>query len=826
MPGQFRALAHRCGFDLEPELPDPAPAYVDPEGALHPALTETVAAMTLHSWPTPAARASAVARALSEPGRFDPTDPEDPFVRLARFADRTNMEPEARGSLTLLLLRGLLARQQRNHQPDLPDPSQMLRDPDLDAHRHRRARLRDAPQANELIEKVLSLAPQMTEEDAYVFERVVMRSAARWLPLLGSWRVVQDALGVEERIPAGRASRAELRAALETVTVSLAAVLPSPAGPRPVDVLAGCLSAGAAAEEQFISLSGGTPDGPVQARWMLTQQLRAMRDLSRFTRPHALAMHAALRDCDVFRLASHLAWRTVAISLWLDDVEGLNPTEVEASIDAIPAPPHETTLFAGLGRLRGFVLVRRLRRGQREGGLDRATASLNLAPQELAIRILSNDLRFAGGERSPDLLASIREEIGRYRSVTAALMGARIAEVIGERGRGRAYREQMLDLAGPPDDFPRWLLHASELLGFAPGTVQTADIVALIEQAPSPTAPPGPLLHLLGAGSDPEATRNDTLTALQQQRRNAESRDASRRAFATAGKLPGWQRVAARPPVSSDDAELSPRLFERLSDLRASSTDSRQPPLARPLGRLCTALSRAADASGSPFPESLKEALSAVLPLLIEALRKETDPKEVADELNSVGRAIAAHQRGPRIARLREELSALRARARSRGDEVLGARLATLSRQLDEASGLESPDSALDALDESLSVVDEVVRAPAPSVDAPPPAMSLHPDFDRFSRDELGMRPDAIRRARQLIALFNEADGRRDRKRLKGTQKVQLFELRHRTRHLGGLRVFYRANGSGWQALAAMSKYDDRPQRGAIAKVIARFFDT
>ena len=30
----------RHGLDLEPELPDPAPAYVDPEGVLHPALLE------------------------------------------------------------------------------------------------------------------------------------------------------------------------------------------------------------------------------------------------------------------------------------------------------------------------------------------------------------------------------------------------------------------------------------------------------------------------------------------------------------------------------------------------------------------------------------------------------------------------------------------------------------------------------------------------------------------------------------------------------------------------------------------------------------------
>lgn len=825
VPSRFRALAHRCGFDLEPELPDPAPAYVDPEGALHPALTETIAAMPLHSWPTPAARASAVARALSEPGRFDPTDPEDPFVRLTRFAERTAMEPEARGALTLLLLRGLLAVKQRTHQPDLPDPSEMLHDPDLDAHRRRRARLRDAPEASDLIRKVLTLASQTTDEDAYAFERVVLHGAARWLPLLQCWGVVQDALGPLERIPDDIGARGVLRTALNAVTDSLSALADAPSGQRPVQALAACLSAGAAAEEHFLSLSGATPDGPVHARWMLTQQIRAMRDLSRFTRPHALGMHAALRDCDVLRLASHLAWRTVALSLWLDDVEGCNPAEVEAAIDAIPDPPHDTTLFAGLGRLRGFVLVRRLRRGQVGGGLDRAAAALKLAPQELAIQITSNDLRFAAGERSSEFLGSVRDEMGRYRSVTAALMGSRIADAVGERGRARAYREQMLQHAGPPTDFPRWFLHASELLACAPGTVQTAAIVALIEKVPAPEGPPGPLLILLGAGSDPETALTDTLTALREQRSNAESRDASRRALAAAGKLPGWRRVAARPPIPADDGELVPRLFDRLSDLRASSHDARQTPLARPLGRLCTALSRAADGGVEPLPSSTTKSLGSALPRLIAALGGEADSSEVAAELDSVGRAVEAHQRGPRIAHLREELSALRARARSRGDDELGARLATLSRQLDKAAGLSSPDRALDTLDEALTLVDEVARTPSQAADDTPPAMSVHPDFDRFSRDELGMRPDAIRRARQLIALFNEADGKRDRKRLKGAQQERLFELRHRTRHLGGLRVFYRADGPRWQALAAMSKYDDRPQRAAIAKVVSRFLE-
>ena len=55
--------------------------------------------------------------------------------------------------------------------------------------------------------------------------------------------------------------------------------------------------------------------------------------------------------------------------------------------------------------------------------------------------------------------------------------------------------------------------------------------------------------------------------------------------------------------------------------------------------------------------------------------------------------------------------------------------------------------------------------------------------------------------------------------RLKGKKARDLFELRHRTAHSGGLRVFYERDGRAWRALAAMSKYDDRQQREAIERV-------
>ena len=101
--------------------------------------------------------------------------------------------------------------------------------------------------------------------------------------------------------------------------------------------------------------------------------------------------------------------------------------------------------------------------------------------------------------------------------------------------------------------------------------------------------------------------------------------------------------------------------------------------------------------------------------------------------------------------------------------------------------------------------------------------MQLHPDFQRFSSEELGMLPEALRRALEMVRLFNLSGGRRDRKRLKGKRAHDLFELRHRTAHTGGLRVFYERNGRGWMALAAMSKYDDRQQRDAIERVRLHF---
>jgi len=819
---RFRALAVRHGLDLEPELPDPAPAYVDPEGALHPALTEPLAAMTLHSWPTPAARAALVARALSEPGRCDPSDPADPFVRLARFAARESMEPEVRGALSLVLLRGLLAQQQRSHRPSLPDPEAMLLDPSLDAFRRRRARLSDAPGWRALLDKALAAAQTVGTDRELAFERLVVLSAGRWLPAYAAWVDVIAALGSDETIPADPAARDTLREQLDQVHGALRAISGG-ASHGAAGVLGDCLEEAFAAEGRFLDLCDARPDGPVQARWMLNQQIRSMRDLNRFTRPRALALHHALRECDALRLAAHLAWRAAAIALWLSDACGDDTVAIEDELVALPDPPHATTLGAGLGRLRGFVLLRRLRRGGGDhGGVDLAQAALRLAPEELAIRITANDLRFAAGDRSAGLLDSLRQEHSRYRSMSAALMGARVADASGDAGRARWFREQLMETAGPPSTSARWLLHATQELRTPARHRSARTSEELLASAPAPDQGAAPLLALLGAEDDVAAAIDDARAALTDALHEAQSRDATRRAVAErGGKVPGWQRVGRRKLPSPGSDGFVAAVADAVSDLRAAAPALRSPPLSSPLRRLFAAVSRAADLPGVSLSSHTHEALATVVPGLLNALATAEESGPVAELVAAATRRVEADSRAPRIAALRDEFAVLRARCRAEAMPDAEARCADVARALAQAPGAADPDAALDAVDDLLGALltpQEAAPDPASS-----PLMSLHRDFDRFSLDTLGIRPDALRRAKQLVSLFNDADGQRDRKRLHGDGGETLFELRHRTQHFGGLRVFYRASGPGWEALAAMSKYDNRPQRAAIARILDAF---
>ena len=411
-PSRFRALAVRHGIDLEPQLPDPAPAYVDPAGAMHPALMEPMGSLLLHSWPTPGARAALVSRLLSEPGRPDPSDSQDPFVRLARFADQQRMEPEVRGSLTLLLVRGWLSQEQRSWRPVLPDPVAALRDPDVDAYKHRRARLDDTPW-RDLLATIQRCAEQAGDHEALAFERVLVAAGAQWLALYGRWWDAAGLLGPDEAMPA---DPGPLRVALRGVRAALAAILGmDPSAPIEA-LLRASLDAGCAAEAAFVDAVVARPDGAITAKWLLEQQIRSMRNLMTATRPHSLDLHGLLRRSDVLRLATHIGWRVALLELWLTDVTGVIAVASRAFVKA----------FGGAERVLRLVSV---------GGPHAGTAMYRLAPPGLR-DVLAPDSHWVrrlaeGPEPVPTVVVRARYDHQVLPPVRARLDGVR--EVVIDR---------------------------------------------------------------------------------------------------------------------------------------------------------------------------------------------------------------------------------------------------------------------------------------------------------------------------------------------------------------------------------------------------------
>lgn len=808
-PGPLRSLAARHGVDLEPELPDPAPAYVDPLGALHPSQVEPLSALPLHSWPTPSARAALAARALSEPIQADPTAPDDPVARLIRFAREQDMEPEVQGALHLLGLRALLAAQQRSHRPPPLDPAALLVDPDQDPFARRRARLCDADGWQAFADVAVECAGRLGDEPALAFERAVVAAAGRWLPAYRAWWRAA-ALLPDERVPEEAADRAAVAGALDETVAALRALAGLETGDA-VDVLSRCLDDGGALEAAFVADAGATSDGPVRAASLVGWQIKAMRDLASFTRPRALWMHRTLRDLDVLRLGAHLARRVLLLRLWLADADDRDTGALEDRIVAVRPPTHTTTLSAGLGRLWGVVLLRRLRRGDRSRAEPLAAAALQHAPEELAVRIARNDLRFvAGPPWDADLLPEIEAEVDRWSSLSGRWMGGVVAEAQGHAGRARRLRDGLFERAARRKGLGAWLIAASELLR-RPAPARR-DLGALLLDHRAPTG--GPLEHLVGGG-DPTAAA-DLRAALRERLAELDAAAATRSAEAQRGRAPAWRQILRRHALDPDSPDLPGVLHDRLLDLRAAAPPLRDEALAPLLRALTAALSRAADLSVA-LPDALAVALAGVPELLGGAIETGSIA-HAAEALRPAVRALQATLRIPRRDALDAELRAARGEARARGDRDELARLAALQARLAAAEGRADPDGELDAIDEALPAPDppDVVEPELPSL------MRLHPDFARFSTEELGLRPDALRRARLLVDLFNQTGGRRDRKRLKG-QASGLFELRHRTRHLGGLRVFYRRTRDGWEALAAMSKYDERPQRAAIARILTAF---
>ena len=791
-PSPFRALAVRQGFDLEPALPDPAPAYHDPEGAFHPALTEPLTALTLHRFPTPAARAALVARLLSEPGRPRLEDPEDPFVAVYRFAARSDMEPEVTGNLALLLLRERIAQAAREHHAPTHDPMAALNDSDLDVFRRRRARLNDTDWSALWIE-IEAAASFAGDDVALAFERQTLEASSAWLADYRAWWEVASLLGADEQLP-------EDRGLLEVALAGFD------------DRLGDAIVEGCAAEAAFLAEVGERPEGHVSARWLLARQVRALRDLGRSTQERSLLLHQLLRRCDAARVRAQLAYRALALRLWTDP----RPKELEQELLSIPDPPHATTLGAGLGRLVGMVLLRRLRRGDATDALALAERALRLAPEELAIRMTWNDLRFHGGPHDAALLLSLRQERQRWDSVSVCAMGARVADSLGEASTARHFRDKLVPRALQMGTPSGWLLAVAESLRDPAALTDRARLDQLVRDQRPFGALDDPLSFVLLGLDDRDVAAADHELALLEAISDLEAAAQLEGAPVPGrGKRrpPAWRQLVAKALPAADQEVFAGRLFARLQGLRAAAPPLREAPLAGQLRGLLQQLGSAADL-GVAAPADLQRLLPALGDHL--AAPQPDGARELAAWLEQARAPLALSLRAPRAEALSEEVGRVAVRLRIAGRSDL---LPALSRL---RADLADPSSVLDDLARRLVELAGLLEPPDEET-VEPGLMRLHDEFDAFSLDELGILPEALRRARELVRLFNLSGGQRDRKRLKGKGARSLFELRHRTARLGGLRVFYRRDGAGWLALAAMSKYDDRQQQEAIDRVLGHF---
>ena len=795
--GPYRGLVIRQGFDLEPSLPDPAPAYLNPEGALHPALVEPLPALPFHSFPTSAARSALVARVLSAPGRAQLSDSSDPFLGVYRFALKQGMEAEVRGCLALVLIRGLIAEQRKGHRTFRPSPEVAAEDPSYDPFARRRARLHSGDW-DHLWQEIDRAAAQVGRDPALAFERATLLSSAGWLRDYRAWWEIADLLGEAEQLPE---DVGEIRSRLECFPLNLK----------------DAIAAGVAAEEEFMASALGRPEGVVDANWILSQQLRSLRNLELATRSYSLELHELVRRCDVARVRVQLAYRATLLRYWTAE----DPVAMENEILAIPDPDHATTLGAGLGRVLGVVLLARLRRGEDKDAVALAERALRLAPEELSVRIASNDLRFHFGERDAALLRSLKEERTRWDSVSVCLMGARVATRLGDKSTSRHFTSQLFKSALNLQSVGGWAVGATEVLQSAPGPARRA-LAGHLSQVKLDKDADDPLLHILfGPSGHNEALEDLELALLDAcldddalEGLTGSRLEGSRKRKNT----PAWKQLLTKSLVPADHPEFCSRLWSRISAIRAANETIRQPPLAAEVRALQNLLSRAAELKiSAPAP------LADLLPRLGSHLHAPSQPS--AETLSSWIREqrdpLRVLLRGPRSKELSQELSVIASQARlAEREDILDSISRLRARIADPSSDLDSVDEALSELHSRFSEPTQAMEAHTRTQGE---LMGFHPDFDRFSTEELGIRADALRRARRLVKLFNLSGGQRDRKRLKGEGARDLFELRHRTSSVGGLRVFYRRDGASWLALAAMSKYDDRQQQEAIERVARSF---
>lgn len=843
----------RHGFDLEPMLPDPAPAFVDPDGTLHPALTEEASSLTLHTFPTPGARSALVARMLSEPGRPNTADLEDPFVSVYRFAARRDMEPEVTGSLALLLLRGVMAEVDRAHRPRLPDPAQAYSNPEYDPWKHHRARLNSIDWEG-LWEEIQAGATLSTSGSELAFERVIVQGAFRWLGAYRSWWKVAELLSDEEQIPEDQDKQGKLVAALEGVRQACAdAIGASEAPANSADILAQSIAFGVDAEQEFMQATAGQPEGTVNARWLLGQQLRSLRHLDLATREHSLHLHKLLRKSDIARVATQLSYRAALVDLWLHDISNQQTEQLEQALLEVSPPPHASTLGAGLGRVLGMILLRRLRRGNEENAMALAEKATLLAPGELAIRMTWNDLRYqrgavapANGSRWSDaLLRSLREEQDRWDSLTVAYMGARVSDGLGDASRGKWFREHLVERAIQAEGGSAWALAVIETLGDASGRTDGALLNHLLEWGDEVAVDTDPLAWVLFGTSNTEAVgaahadlKAALLTAINDLEHAAALVPTRITPAGRARQPQAWRQLLNRAWPTASDPRFPATVWTRVQALRAASPDLRQHPLAGALRALQDQISRAADlvAELDDAPEELVLAWSSLTDLPEQLSLYLADPDasaahEFAQWLDQNIAPLRVAVRVPRAKQLREELDKLAALCRIHNEPSLLDYPNRLRADLARATTDDDPDAALDAIDQAIDELGADLSTRDPHA-TPASAdkekvsrglMRFHPEFENFSTEELGTRTDALRRAREMVRLFNLSGGQRDRKKLKGKGAMELFELRHRTAHTGGLRVFYRPDRGNWLALAAMSKYDDRHQRDAIDRIRTHF---
>ena len=431
---------------------------------------------------------------------------------------------------------------------------------------------------------------------------------------------------------------------------------------------------------------------------------------------------------------------------------------------------------------------------------------------------------------------------------------------LGDKGRARWFRDQLAPRALTTPGFGPWAVLVMECLVTTPDPRQHHLLENLEDDAEGLSCEPDAVTWALFGTNDPQFLDDafaDLHRAVKERLGDIEEAsnlvptqlDGARKR----SQRSAWRQLVSKEIPATNSEKFPGASWNRIQDIRAAAPDLRRPPVAGRIRQLQELLSRAADllaTHGSEVPgehtqdepneNSIRitteiaagcEPLSGLMTEIGDYLKapRETSGEHLALWLDQHMDPLRVAVREPRALALSAELDRVSALARAQARHQIINRAAQLRASIARARTDADADIRFADIDCSLTELSIDLhhdRGPTQPSEPTPEAvgtMQLHPDFQRFSSEELGMLPEALRRALEMVRLFNLSGGRRDRKRLKGKRAHDLFELRHRTAHTGGLRVFYERNGRGWMALAAMSKYDDRQQRDAIERVRLHF---